>query len=144
MCLRLAVSSIALRGDDFTSSTLDPSWAFADVVDNSTYSLTASPQRLQVNVPAGSDHDCWNTTLNCTRMLRSVNNMDAIYETKIDGVNIGAQFQACGIFLQQDNGNFMRFELWTSGSAVRVAAWRSIGGIGPSAIYGPNHPGILE
>jgi hypothetical protein len=123
--------------DDFTSSTLDPSWSFADPVANSSFSLTANPGHLQVSVPAGSGHDCWNTALNCARLLRSVSNTDASYETKIDGVNIGAKFQTYGIFLQQDNANFLRFEFWTNGSGVRPAAWRNIGGIGSTAIYGP-------
>jgi hypothetical protein len=122
--------------DDFNSSALDPSWSFAGV-GNSNYSLTANPGHLQMNVPAGSDHNCWNTTLGCARMLRSVSNTDASYETKIDGVNIGAAAQTYGIFLQQDNANFLRFEFWTNGSGVRPAAWKNIGGIGSNAIYGP-------
>jgi PKD repeat protein len=120
--------------DDFSSSTLDPSWSFAGV---GNYSLTANPGHLQMNVPAGSDHNCWNTTLGCPRMLRSVSNTDGIYETKIDGVNIGTAAQTYGIFLQQDDANFLRFEFWTNGSGVRPAAWKNIGGIGSNAIYGP-------
>ncbi|MBI1936260.1 VCBS repeat-containing protein [Candidatus Woesearchaeota archaeon] len=123
--------------DDFGSTTLDSAWLFTDPLLNSNFSLMANPGHLQVNVPAGSTHDCWPGTSNCVRMLRSVNNADAVYETKIDGVNIGASYQTYGIMLSQDSANYLRFEFWNGGSGAQPSVWRIIGGSGSNVILAP-------
>ncbi len=124
--------------DDFTLTQLDPAWTFTDPLGNSSYSLTANPGHLQIGVPAGSGHDCWGSTLTtCARMLRSVNNGNATYETKIDGVNINTDYQAYGIMLYQDSSNFMRFEYMAVGSQIYVDAYITISGSGSQAIAGP-------
>jgi hypothetical protein len=116
--------------DGFSSSTLNSDWTFGDTKANSSYSLTANPGHLQINVPAGSSHDCWPASIgpfDCANMLRKAANVDATYETKIDGVNLGtaASFneQTYGMMVWQDNQNYMTFVYWSDGTGViKVAA----------------------
>ncbi len=131
-------ASIVVR-DDFTAPPLDPAWSFVDPVGDSTYSLTANPGHLQISVPSGSVHDCWEIAYDsCARMLRLVTDGDAVYETKIDGLNISTAYQAYGIFISQDPSNFLRLEYWTIGGGVFVDAWQTIAGRGSQAISGPS------
>lgn len=120
--------------DDFNGEPLDTAWTWTDSRANSSNSLTANPGHLQISLPAGTDHDCWNSSTSCARVMRSATNSDAIYETKIDGVNINSQYQTYGLMLWQNSQNFMRFEYYTSGGSVATAAFKIINGSGSQVI----------
>ena len=83
-----------------------------------------------MSVPSGSSHDCWNLTPNCARLLRAFPNQNAVYETKIDGVNLGAANQDYGIMLFQNPTNYFRFEFWNGGAGTYVRAYRVVNGSG--------------
>lgn len=129
-----AANADVIYSDDFSSSTLGTGWTFIDPRANSSYSLTAVSGHLQIAVPTGSEHDCWGSVNNCARMLRGAANDDAVYETKIDGINIGSQYQTYGIMLEQNTSNYLRFEYWSDASGAKVAAWKTISNGGSNAI----------
>ena len=123
--------------DNFNGEPLDPAWVWTDPRGNSSYSLTANPGHLQVQLPAGTDHDCWTASSTCTRLLRNVTNpTEATWETKIDGLNLGQERHTYGILLWQDASSYVRFEYHYQ-YATKVWAYRVIGGSGSTAIDGP-------
>jgi outer membrane protein assembly factor BamB len=130
------VNSLAgqTASDSFTATSLDSDWTFGDATGTSSYSLTSNPGHLQINVPGGSSHDCFPPTFNCANMLRKGNNVDATYETKIDGVNftsLSTSEQTYGIMVWQDNQNYMIFVYYTDGTgSVKVAATSVFSNVG--------------
>ncbi len=116
--------------ENFTDSVLNPRWTWIDPVGNATWSLTASPGHLRMSLPAGTTHNCWPALFSCVRLLTPLASGNFTAETKIDGVNLGARAQGYGIFLSQDPNNYIRFEFWSYGWGVSVAAWRVSNGSG--------------
>ncbi|HEV8129837.1 MAG TPA: PQQ-binding-like beta-propeller repeat protein [Acidobacteriota bacterium] len=143
----VAVNSVAgqTQSDQFTSSTLNGTWYFRDQIGNSSYSLTANSGHLQMNIPSGSTHDCWGTGaasywFNCATMLETSRNIDATYETKIDGTNLGAgsNGQSYGIMVWQDDANYLLIEYFTDTTgSVKIAFSKVINGTG-TIVYSPN------
>jgi len=128
--------------DGFSSPALDPAWSFVDPVGNSSLSLTAVPDHVTISVPAGSLHDCWaGGAPTCVRLMRSIPNTDATYEIKIDGDNISQQYQEYGLFVSQNQTNFVRFGYWSNISGPQAVAWKVINNSGSNAI--PGVPVIL-
>lgn len=119
--------------DTFGTSTLTTGWSFVNPLADATHSLTKTPGHLEITVPAKRNHDCWEIA-ECARMMRDTVNEDAVYETKIDGVNLTASIQNYGILLWQDSRNYLLLEYFRSGSTVQVAAWKIIGGVGSQAL----------
>ncbi len=116
--------------ESFGDPVLNPRWTWVDPVGNSTWSLTANPGHLRMVLPAGSTHNCWPGLLNCVRLLTPLQPGDFTAETKIDGAALGQRAQGYGILFWQDQNNFIRFEFWSYGSTVYVAAWRVSNGSG--------------
>jgi chitodextrinase len=128
----VTVNNPVTKGDDFNSTVLNAAWSFKDTKGDSGYSLTANPGHLQLWAAAGSSHDCWQTDLSCVRMQRAWAG-DGVYEAKIDGINPTSSVQDYGIFLYQNNNNYIRFEFWYN-FGINAAAWKTVGGVGSNAI----------
>jgi outer membrane protein assembly factor BamB len=139
---RVYVATNAVAGqtqsDQFSSSALNPNWYFRDSTGTSSYSLTANPGHLQISVPGGFNHDCWGNSstsnwFNCSTMLQTAQNVNATYETKIDGTNLTAASNghSYGIMVWQDDLNYLLFEYFTDTTgSVKIDIAKVIGGVG--------------
>lgn len=132
--------SAASFTDNFTNPPgLSSGWTWVDSVGNATRGFTGDNSHYYISVPAGSSHDCWNTSLNCARLMRAITGANATFEIKVDGVTISQQHQYYGLMLWQDNSNYIRFEFWTAGSGVQVNVYRIIGGNGDWTYSGQSY-----
>jgi hypothetical protein len=132
----VTVSNAAPVGilDDFAAAPLDPAWTFTNPGTNSSASLTGNAGHLRISSPASTVHDCWADDASCPRVMRTVANGDAVYETRIDGASLSRVGHSFGILLWQNSTNFIRFEFRADGTGAAAAAWRTIAGAGSNAI----------
>jgi beta-xylosidase len=94
-------------------------------VGNGTTSVTGTD--LILNVPAGSNHDPALGGDNAVRVAQSIGNSDFTVEVKFDSIPT-LQYQFEGVVVEQDAGNFLRFNFGSTGSALEVAASKIVSG----------------
>ena len=99
--------------DDFASCTLDTAvWTYVNPKSDSILTLTGSG--AQVAVPSGSSHDLWKSGLQAPRLMQFVTNQDFDVEVKFDST-LDKKTQTMGILVQQDSGNWLRFNFQNDG-----------------------------
>lgn len=110
----ISASSGALISDDFSSTTLNPAvWTFVNPQGDGSFSLNGST--LQLNVPAGINHDLWVNGENGVRVMQSIADVDFEVEVKFNSVVDPAQpAQEQGIVVEQDGSDFLRFSEYSS------------------------------
>ncbi len=114
----LSVEASALLSDDFNLATTEPNptWRLYDpyagiVGDEST--LTFEGGNALINIPAGKQHNLYfpDSENKAPRFLQPAPNSDFKFEVKFETVpNIDTQMQ--GIIIQEDNDNFLRFDVY--------------------------------
>ena len=119
----------AFASDDFDAPTLNPVWSVVDPVGDGAASVTGAgtgEARLELAVPAGTSHDPWNTN-------RSLRVMQPAADTDFSAVvdfasvpSVGTQMQ--GLIVEQDEANWLRFEVHHNGSTLRAFAARTVDG----------------
>ncbi|MCD4683665.1 MAG: DUF1349 domain-containing protein, partial [Bacteroidales bacterium] len=109
--------------DDFHLPLLNTSlWTFVDPVGDCDYDLVGSNTAdawLNINVPAGIEHQLWTSGLKVPHVLQSCNNADFEVEAKFESP-LTLQFQEQGILVREDNNTFMRFEFYSNSSETHV------------------------
>jgi regulation of enolase protein 1 (concanavalin A-like superfamily) len=120
-----------LVSDDFNAFNIDPSrWSFVDPRGDSTVGLTGvntGDAHLVISVPAGPSHDAWITGNNAARLMQAAVNADFGVTVKFDSLP-SIQFQDQGIMVQQAPGQFLRFDIYWDGSALRLFSASIAGG----------------
>ena len=109
-----SASAQAQFADEFSESSLDPSWTFWDgyavqfpseTSNHATSDLTGS--QLRISIPAGSEHNMWYVR---QAQVTRVFDGDGVYETKMDTPIDGSkQF---GLVFQSSPGTFLIFMLY--------------------------------
>jgi regulation of enolase protein 1 (concanavalin A-like superfamily) len=125
MCLRLiglaifaGSASLVASGppvsDDFNTSSLNTSlWTVVNPVGDGTVSANGAEALL--SVPAGTTHDLWTAGNQSVRILQPISNSDFSIEVKFDSA-IQSSIQDEGIIVAQDANNYLRFDIYRSGS----------------------------
>jgi regulation of enolase protein 1 (concanavalin A-like superfamily) len=109
-----------VRSDQFNSGSLDTDiWTYIDPRGDSSISLTGS--QLAISVPAGTSHDAWSGGNFAPRIMQPVSNADFEIEAKFDSA-VTQRFQLQGILVEQDAGNYIRFNFQHDGSNTRIFA----------------------
>ncbi len=104
--------------DDFVGPDLDTTqWTFVDPQGDSSYSLEGG--ELIISLPGGSDHDVWIGGNRSARMLQRIDNTDFSFYTKF-GSTPSEKFQSQGILVEQDSGNFIRYDIYSNGKGVFI------------------------
>ncbi|MBD5781196.1 DUF1349 domain-containing protein [Pelagicoccus sp. NFK12] len=104
--------------DDFVGPELDTTqWTFVDPQGDSSYSLEGG--ELIISLPGGSDHDVWIGGNRSARMLQRIDNTDFSFYTKF-GTTPSEKFQSQGILVEQDSGNFIRYDIYSNGKGVFI------------------------
>ena len=106
--------------DEFTDTSLDlAQWAFVDPVGDSTVGVTGG--QLALSVGGGLSHNVWTSGNNSARITHMAVNQDFFAEVKFDSMPT-QRFQLQGLLVEQDANNFIRFDFYSDGSALKVFA----------------------
>ncbi|MDT9191560.1 Ig-like domain-containing protein, partial [Limnospira sp. PMC 1245.20] len=120
--LGISELDLAFNSDDFNSSTLKPEWNFIKPLANSSYALTGtgtSDAYLELSVPAQTD--LWNQNRTTARLMQPAANEDFELEIKFaSDPTVSKQMQ--GILVEQDERNWLRFNVSQTGSGLSVFA----------------------
>ena len=105
------------QADDFNRCEgLAPFWTFVDPQGDATLDFSGvgtADAYVEIGVPAGSSHQLFDT-LDAPRIMQAVNDVDFEIEVKFDS-DVLDQYQIQGILVQQDAGNWLRFDLFPNG-----------------------------
>src|SRR5690625_1176644 len=120
----------AFISDDFSNGTLDSSvWTVTDPAGHGTISFPGAGTdnaRLALSVPAGTNYDIWGTNRSL-RVTQPVTDTD--FEAAAKFVSMPSQkYQTQGIVIEQDAANWLRFDIHSTGNAVRVFAAKTVNG----------------
>lgn len=106
--------------DDFNACALNSSlWTFVNPVGDGSYSMTG--ETLVLNVPEGLSHNIWLEGNRSVRMMQPTANDNFEIVTHFDSV-VTQRFQMQGIVVEQDNGNYLRFEIHHDGKTAQAYA----------------------
>ncbi|MDT9309424.1 MAG: Ig-like domain-containing protein, partial [Limnospira sp. Paracas R14] len=118
--LGISELDLAFNSDDFNSSNLKPEWNFIKPLANSSYALTGtgtSDAYLELSVPANTD--LWNQNRTIARLMQPAANEDFELEIKFaSDPTVAKQMQ--GILVEQDERNWLRFNVSQTGSGLSV------------------------
>ncbi len=111
--------------DDFNVCNLDTTvWNFIDPKGDATLAMVGL-QQLELNVPAGADHDIYpipdsTEALNrAPRLMQAINNVDFELEVKFSS-EVERQYQLQGLLVEQDAQNFLRFDFNHDGNVPKL------------------------
>lgn len=124
-----AQAAPAFPSDDFNRATLGGPWTVVDPANDGTVAIAGAgtgDARLELSVPGGAAHEPWNAN-GAVRAMRPAANTDFTAEAKFLSVPT-QRYQLQGILVQQDAGNWLRFEIHHNGTGVRAFAGATVNG----------------
>ena len=114
--------SLAFESDDFNQTNLDSFWTFINppVVDQPDGSYTLGGNGyLELSAPGG--RDMWRNSKDGVRVMQPVGNEDFEAEVQFASDPLeNSQMQ--GILVEQDEGNWLRFDVFETGSGLSIFA----------------------
>ncbi len=119
-------SGPAIVSDDFNRANLDLNrWNFVNPLGDGWVAMTGkgtSDAYLELSVPFGTSHDPFNDNLS-VRAMQSAPDTDFETVVKFDSEpDPNERFQLQGIIIEQDVDNWIRFDLSSDGSSLRLFA----------------------
>jgi hypothetical protein len=112
--------------DDFNACGVDGGlWSFVNPVGDGAAAVNGT--QLELVVPGGVSHDVWSGGNMAPRLMQAANDTDFEIETKFESM-IGATYQMQGMIVEQDAGNFLRFDFFSADGKVNVFAARFTAG----------------
>ncbi len=130
--------------DDFSSPSLDTDlWSFVNPLDDSSVSISGTgtaDAHLLITVPGGTEHEVWVGGNRAPRIMQAANDTDFELEVKFESPLTQA-FQNQGLIVEQDTGNYLRFDFFSDGTSVRIFAASFVEGL---PIVRMNMPIALE
>ncbi len=108
-----------IASDDFSSGILNTSiWTYIDTEGDGNLAFSGagtSDAWAEISVPSGSEHQVWTYGTKVPHILQTVNDVNFQVEVKFESA-LTQQFQEQGIFVKQDENNFIRFEFYSTAS----------------------------
>ncbi len=112
------------HSDDFNAPNLDTDlWTLIDPVGDASIAIIGAGSGeayLRMTVPAGASHDAAGTNRSL-RVMQQVDDVDFEAEVKFNSLP-SARFQMQGLLVQDDEHNWLRFDVQHDGSVLRVHA----------------------
>jgi len=109
-----------LYSDDFNGDSLNGDlWTFVTPLGDGQVSVEGGSAYL--HVPAGSNHEVWTTGNHSSRIVQSMPDDNFEIEARFSS-SLEQRFQMQGFVVEQDDDNFLRFELYSDGNDVKVLA----------------------
>lgn len=116
----MPLPAATLTSDDFSAGTLDTNlWTFVNPRGDAQASVGSAA--LRIEVPSGASHDVWTDGSFAPRVMQTVADADFEMEVKFDSIP-QQQYQMQGVLVEQDAGNFLRFDFYSDGATVRLFA----------------------
>lgn len=116
--------------DDFSNRQLTPTWQVFDPIGDGAVALAGhgtADAWLELSVPEGTAHDPWVGGNNSLRVMQPVADDDFQVEVKFESMP-SARNQNQGLLVEQSAGTFLRFDVYSTGSAVNLFAATIDGG----------------
>lgn len=124
----------AFSSDDFSAAALDAArWTTVDPVGDGSVSVTGSgtaESQLRLSVPAGVAHDAWNNNRSL-RIMQATDDVDLQAAVRFTTVPT-RKYQMQGVLIEQDASNWLRFDVHSTGSALRLFAAKTVAGVSSS------------
>ena len=122
---------LAFPSDDFDRNNLGhPSiWQFVNPLGDGWVSMLGADSgdaHLSLSVPEGVSHDPWSINRS-VRVMRSALDIDFEVETKFVS-EPASGYQIQGIIIEQDENNWLRYDLYHNGSGLHLFAATTING----------------
>ncbi|VEP12678.1 conserved hypothetical protein [Hyella patelloides LEGE 07179] len=118
------------ESDDFNSNNLDNQWTFVNPLDDGSFDLTGlgtGDAYLELSVPDGTTHNVWKTNKSAVRVMQPAT--DTNFELEVKFASEPSQsLQMQGIFVEQDDNNWLRFDVFYDDGQLNVFAGRTING----------------
>ncbi|QQW31288.1 Ig-like domain-containing protein [Arthrospira sp. PCC 9108] len=120
--LTVSELDLAFESDDFNTNSLDPRWNFISPNNNSSYLLTGtgtSDAYVELSVPGATD--MWNRNRSASRLMQPAQNQDFELEIKF-AADPALDKQIQGILVEQDDSNWVRFDVFKTNSGLALFA----------------------
>ena len=106
--------------DNFNSNSLNTNlWTFTNPFGLADLSMTGT--QAVISLPQGLSHDPW-TSNDAARIMQPCNDADFEVEVKFES-EVLERYQMQGIMVWQDSGNYLRFDVYSTGSSVQAFAF---------------------
>lgn len=124
--------SIKAESDAFNYCAIaDSPWQFLDPVGDAnpdkTSTLEFTGTHARITIPGGINHEMLPTGNLTSRLMQQTVNTDMQLEVKFDSP-VSQRFQQQGLVIEQNEQNFLRFEVYSDGTAVHIYSASYIGG----------------
>ncbi|MGA9117424.1 MAG: invasin domain 3-containing protein [Bacteroidota bacterium] len=116
--------SSTIISDDFNSFRLKSPWTFMNPLGDAVLTLVGqnSPNAwARIAVPGGAEHQPWTAGNTAPRLMQSANDRDFEVEAKFES-GLTLAYQLNGIIVEQDSGNYLRFDLNSNGTNTKAYA----------------------
>ena len=106
----------SISPDDFIGPLDTAVWTLNDPLGDSV--VTTTGNQLEISVAPGNSHDVWTGRNYAPRLRQTVADTDFEIEIKFDTA-VTAKYQLQGVLVEQDDGNFVRFDFYSTGSNTK-------------------------
>ncbi|MDT9295069.1 MAG: DUF4347 domain-containing protein, partial [Arthrospira platensis PCC 7345] len=133
--------TLAFESDDFNTNSLNAWWNFITPNNNSSYLLTGtgtSDAYVELSVPGATD--MWNRNRSASRLMQAAQNQDFELEIKF-AADPALNKQMQGILVEQDDNNWLRFDVFKINSDLALFAGSTRNGGSRSMIRMGVQPG---
>lgn len=135
-----------VASDDFDRANLDPSrWTFVNPLGDGWLAMTGNNTAdayLELYVPAGQSHDPWQAQNRSVRAMQVAPDTDFEVEVNFDSEpDPNEAYQLQGIIIEESSSNWLRFDVYSTGSALKVFAASTVNGSSSSKINLTINPG---
>src|SRR5690606_13547615 len=120
---------VELTSDDFDSEELDSVWTLIDPLGDASVALNGAGTGqavLELSVPRGTAHDPWQVN-QAARLVQVIGDEDFSVEAKFES-EVTEKYQIQGLVAERDDQNFIRLDLYSDGSSVKVFAAVAVDG----------------
>ena len=121
--------------DDFSAPTLDTDrWSFVDPLGDASVSVNGT--QAVISVPGGASHYVWTEGARAPRLVQAVDDGDFEIEAKFQ-TQFSGPTQVQGLIVEQDPGNFVRFDVSQVSCRLELAAASIAGSSGTGFFVRP-------
>ena len=115
-----------IASDDFSGSSLDAAWSLQGPVGTANLASDAQDAYLEIVVPDGGTYDAWGASNTTVRLMQAAAGGDFGVEARFLSTP-SQRFEIQGILVEQDAQNWIRFDTFHDGGALRTTAMVSPG-----------------
>jgi regulation of enolase protein 1 (concanavalin A-like superfamily) len=133
------VSEASPASDDFSQCVLNANrWMLINPVGDAGFEMTGTTARF--TIPASSAHNLWEDEMDALRIMQTTENVSFEVTAKFEDLPT-EQFQMQGILVEQDEDNWLRFDVFHRNGRLLVHAAETVDGSSKSLVSSEIIPG---